>query len=147
VSITSWIVPFGSWHVRLHLIDSQRELAISDGGFSVPYDGDASIQVTKEAGCQIRSAIGTTGVYSLLGESQVAISSRQANVNVLYNNVVFPYLSKEIPKGRTWLCNAFLGSQEPSNTKLPEIEITDSEVIIKLANQEKRLAIKLDLKE
>ncbi|MEQ7214743.1 DUF2264 domain-containing protein [Enterococcus asini] len=148
VRITSWILPFGSWHVRLHLIDSQRELTISDGGFSVPYDGDASIQVTKEEiGCQIRSAIGTTGVYSLLGKAQAAISSRQANVNVLYNNVVFPYLSKELPKGRTCFCHAFLGSKEPCDTGIPEIEITDSWVIIKAANQEKRLAVKLDLKE
>ncbi|MDT2660527.1 DUF2264 domain-containing protein [Enterococcus hulanensis] len=121
VSITSWIVPFDSWHFRIHLINSERLLSLVDGGFSVPNDGPESIcEEDFHHGIMVHSKVGVSGTVSLIGESDSKISYRNANVNVLYNNVAFPYLTTETETGRTLICNAFYGGQQAKNIELPK---------------------------
>ncbi|WP_321384826.1 DUF2264 domain-containing protein [uncultured Enterococcus sp.] len=145
VLIQSCIIPFGQWHFRIHKINSQRELNVRDGGFSVPYDGVETIQVQQtEAHCFLDSAIGVSGVVNLIGQGCTGVSARLANVNVLYNNVVFPYLSQDISKGETMICTAFLGDGQKKTNEvedLPEAVISGNSVILTVGKDEKTIEL------
>lgn len=141
VTIQSCIIPFGQWHFRVHKINSERELNVRDGGFSVPYDGVETIQVQQtEKDCFLDSVIGVSGVVDLTGQGQTGISARLANVNVLYNNVMFPYLNQDISKGETMICTAFLGDGQQKTSEiqdLPEALISGNNVVLTIGKEKK----------
>lgn len=142
VAIHSWIVPFGSWHFRIHHIDSQRLLSISDGGFSVPHDGKESvIEINFLEGTLLDSQVGFSGAVNLIGGLESNVSYRNANVNVLHANVAFPYLTKAIDRGQTLICNAFYGSQE-EEPEHPQAHYRDGVMLLQVG--EKQVQVFMD---
>ncbi|MGC6767953.1 DUF2264 domain-containing protein [Enterococcus sp. LJL51] len=143
VVIQSCIIPFGQWHFRIHKINSERALNIRDGGFSVPYDGAETVQIQQtETRSFLDSAIGVSGVVNLSGQGQTGISARLANVNVLYNNVVFPYLNQDISKGETIICNAFLGDGQKKSSEiqdLPKAVVSDNKAVLTVGQEQKTI--------
>ncbi|MDH6363974.1 hypothetical protein M2139_000959 [Enterococcus sp. PF1-24] len=146
VIIESFIIPFEEWHFRIHKIKSNRNLTITDGGFSVLWDGEKSVsRKANETSLNVCSAIGMSGVISLDDKMSAHLSQRLSNQNLLYNCVVFPYLKAKISAGEEQLfVNGFVGSFEKSlEVVKPEIIIAEQKVIIKQSGN----IIEIDVKE
>ena len=143
VTIESCIVPFGEWHFRFHKIQTDRDLTLRDGGFSIPYDGEDSVTCQSNVhSCFLTSRVGISGVISLLGKAKAAVSARLANVNVLYNNVIFPYLDWDVSAGTSIVCHAFLGEhRDVQQIVYPEMAIEGQMVQLKLADEVKEIML------
>ncbi|MGL4697895.1 DUF2264 domain-containing protein [Enterococcus larvae] len=145
VTIQSCIIPFGQWHFRIHKINSHRALTIRDGGFSVPYDGPETVQIKQtDTNCFLDSVIGVSGAVDLTEQGSSHISARLANVNVLYNNVMFPYLNQNISVGETIVCHAFLGDGQhltDAVTELPKIDFAGNKACLSVGTENKTIEL------
>lgn len=111
VRISTVVIPFYPWHVRIHVVESGRLLRLSDGGFSVPFDGPDSVEMTEEDDSLFLAS--KTGISAMkkYGKSQILkVGAPQANVNLLHNCVVIPYLLTDVDVGRTVLSSSFMGA-------------------------------------
>lgn len=138
VRIGTVIIPLYPWHVRIHYIENQRNLRLSDGGFAVPFDGPASV-LTSQTPNQLSLAtqIGKSGVRRYDERQQLKVTTPQANVNLLYPCVVIPYLLTDLPIGQTLLCSSFLGGRDVTDvSKAPVISQESDGVRISYAAQD-----------
>jgi hypothetical protein len=123
VEITSWVLPLGPWQVRVHEIESGRELESAEGGFSLPDEGGRGLPppplVEMREGALLASfpwAYG--GIADLAAPSppgaETAAARRaelhkpEPNLNVLHPKVLVPLLRGRVPKGRCLLACAVL---------------------------------------
>ncbi|CCQ34995.1 hypothetical protein HLRTI_002422 [Halorhabdus tiamatea SARL4B] len=107
VAVDSWLAPALPWHVRLHRIETDRELISVEGGFPVPADGhtDAAGEGTAVAA----TGVGDSLLRALEGAREAAVELQSPNTNLLFPRTVVPTLSGEHPPGTTWLATAVLG--------------------------------------
>ncbi|MFA9558892.1 DUF2264 domain-containing protein [Evansella sp. AB-rgal1] len=106
VSVETWLVPVNAdWHVRVHRIDSERELNSMEGAFSVPMEVGESGRVSPvvfdgERGVSL--PWGASGIVSLTGDRDSSLVRTDPNVNVLYSSPTFiPSLKGDVEKGVT----------------------------------------------
>jgi hypothetical protein len=158
VQVKTWLLPCGPWHIRIHFINSARELDCVEGGFSLPDDNGL--------GLSVKPRIVTTG-DSLLAAFPWAIGgirdipldgaqSRRAelhkpepNLNILYPRVLVPILKGEIPRGRTVLACAVFA--EPSNggdwTEQPKVDFDAATGKVRILHDGKTRELSLDMKK
>jgi hypothetical protein len=114
VRVKTWLVPCGPWHVRVHEIDSSRELECVEGGFSLPLsqgkDGPSYPALSKpRRGALLASmpwAYG--GIIDLGGTRGAELHRPEPNLNILHSRVLIPILRGSIGKGRSLLSCAVL---------------------------------------
>ncbi|MGN1097960.1 MAG: DUF2264 domain-containing protein [Clostridia bacterium] len=109
VEIKTYIIPSLPWHVRVHIIDSARELDSFEGGFSYPCE---HVTATKKIeGGEFASFDGyTSGIVSLAGGRGAWLQGMEANTNLIYSRTSMPALGGKIPAGKTILaCGVFCG--------------------------------------
>ncbi len=126
VLVKTWLFPWGAWHLRLHEIDSGRELECVEGGFSLPDPGRREdsvypILLGRSDADGRRAAVDGEGLCALAQGSCSGIldiplggpSPRKAelhkpepNLNILHPRVRIPILRGRVPKGRSILACA-----------------------------------------
>ncbi|PNV61557.1 hypothetical protein C0033_13315 [Clostridium sp. chh4-2] len=115
VAIHTWLVPCGSWHVRVHRIESKRELTGGEGAYAVNCD----FYEKQENGSEMRAdermskaffPWGCTGIVNLEGPREGILVAAHPNTNIMYSRTVIPTLEGKIPVGETWLACAVLGA-------------------------------------
>jgi hypothetical protein len=114
VLIRTWILPLGKWQVRVHEIDSGRELESAEGGFSLPDESGLELPVspilsTDRPGSILASfpwAYG--GIAELGGGRKAELHKPDPNLNVLHPKVLIPLLRGPIGKGRSLLACAVI---------------------------------------
>jgi hypothetical protein len=88
VTVESWIIPSGAWHLRVHRVTSLRAIQATEGGFAAPRtDFDADQRVATDSSAYIVSKLGDfSGILD--GSPQ----KRLARVNEAYGNtsLMFP---------------------------------------------------------
>lgn len=130
----SFIIPFGEGHFRLHYYDTKRPLVITDGGFSIAYDGEKSViekLATFEGSLQGKN--GFSQVVSLDKYMTAHTSLRLPNQNLLYNCVEFPYLKGNIaPQSQGVIVNYFLGETQETKaiSSSPTVELNETQLIV-----------------
>lgn len=117
-TIESFIIPCYPWHLRVHLIDSQRPLNLLAGSFSAPTDGQTLIEDTNEI--RYRSQIGTVGLKTFTPVAKLELSRPEPNTNVLFNQSILPQASYCLPAGQHQLIVACLG-QAGRDQVVPDI--------------------------
>ncbi|MEY8357177.1 DUF2264 domain-containing protein [Lachnospiraceae bacterium 54-53] len=130
VRIESFLVPFGAWHVRIHEIETDREIDLADGGFSIGIERCFTVVSGKESGKytfdQIekreRSAFacfpwGTSGIVSLDG-GEADVIPLFPNTNLFYNMTVLPTVKKRLRPGKHQMITCVLGDMSPEAGKL-----------------------------
>lgn len=114
VTVDTWIIPGLPWHVRLHRIETGRDVTVADGGFALSID-QVQAGLTKQDADQAFAHFqaGTVGVKSLYGGSQLKNIYPNSNTNLIAARTVIPTATANLNKGVHWYCHAFYG--QPTN--------------------------------
>ena len=135
VTIDTVIAPLGMWHVRKHIIRTDRRLEAAEGAFSVPKDwaGDRPCDrirtetAADETSASAHGTRGTSAVFALKGYTQGEVIHTEPNTNLMAPRCVLPTLHGWIGPGTCELaCAVFTDAGDC----LPE---TIPEEVIKLA--------------
>ncbi|MCX7028305.1 MAG: DUF2264 domain-containing protein [Spirochaetes bacterium] len=121
VKVRTWLLPCGPWHIRIHAIESARDLECVEGGFSLPDDNGfglpAKPQVNvPEPGVLLaafpwaRGGIRDIGLWCAglqTAAPRIAeLHKPEPNLNLLFPRVLIPILRGVIEKGITILACA-----------------------------------------
>lgn len=109
VTVQSWQIPFGEWHLRVHCIDSARTLQTTEGGFAViKTEPDLSAN-----GCLLQAVNGSSIIVDLLKTRAGGQVVTPPNSSIMFADCAsIPVLSGELPPGRHWLVAAVAASGE-----------------------------------
>lgn len=95
VSVETTIIPWGSWHMRIHKIETEIAIDIADGGFAMAAEGEAAERTKSEA----RGLTGGT----------VELIKVFPNTNLLYPLTVIPTVRQNLEPGTHTIVNCFFG--------------------------------------
>jgi len=129
VHIESRIIPLGMWHVRKHVITTDRPLEGAEAGFAVARD-KAGRRLCERIATQVqadeRAAIahgemGTSAIYAIQGYTEGEVIVPEANTNLMAPRTVIPTLHTTIPAGTTTLvCAVFTDAGDAVPHEIPE---------------------------
>lgn len=123
VLIRSLIIPVFPWHIRIHKIETARDLIICDGGFANSTEELTIFETEDEV--HLTSDSGTTALKLYSSGLKSQISPVLANVNIYFPRSRFAYAEGNLTAGKHQLVTAFLGSCEKAevdNIRAPNIE-------------------------
>lgn len=123
VCIQTWLIPCGSWHIRIHKIQSERTLTGGEGGYALDFDLSSheniqEIRLEEEGEVGASFPWGTSGIVNLEGKRQGTMVQAHPNSNVLYARTEIPTLEGIIEKGETWLACAVLGTKSQTEAEV-----------------------------
>ena len=129
VHIESRIIPVGMWHVRRHVITTDRPLEAAEAAFAVPRDMPGKrlcdrIETVCTAGAASAAAHGpqgSTAIYAICGYERGEVLRPEANTNLMASRTVIPTLHAAIPEGTTTLvCAVFADALDAAPAAIPE---------------------------
>jgi len=108
VTVETWLIPAGDWHIRIHRIDTPRPLHATEGGFAI---GRADLNADRrEEGEGMARAASETDVSAILDlgivKRQGRVLAAPPNTNLIVAKTLVPQLRGEIKAGRTVLATA-----------------------------------------
>lgn len=130
--INSTVVPLGPWHIRIHQIQTQRDIEVADGGFSnKTFNGHANDYVISEVdnGKSYTSEIGTTASVNIHGYKDITTIFPETNTNLLFPNSLYFVTEQVLGKGDHLLISAHYGSKLIM-TSIPEVLAEKNQVTI-----------------
>lgn len=149
VTIDTWLLPLDGWQVRVHHINSARNLDAAEGGFSVPNRP----QPWADSGpgrCQLNTSSDISAIFCLSPDTRRGEQIlTPPNSNLLFaERAAVPLLCGELTKGKNLLISAvWAGSPADFNARLcPQAIIRDDVVRLVTAHHEKHLTL-VDLPE
>lgn len=141
VEIKTWLVAGAPWHIRIHCIQSSRNLDYAEGGFALglennAFKGQKAEVILNKQQSFARLPWGTSGIQSIYGNGQSELVYPNANTNLLNPRTVLPTIKGSLKPGTHWLVNAVfgeLGNEEVLKhwDMVPHIEFVDDEIIIR----------------
>ncbi|KAI9278181.1 hypothetical protein BC943DRAFT_364023 [Umbelopsis sp. AD052] len=105
VSIETWLIPQGKWHIRVHRIDSGRRLDSMEGGFAISKT-DAAGKINKTElpdRSYAANAEDFSGMVNLSTNRRARIHVPESNSNLMAQKTILPQLLGEIAAGSTTL--------------------------------------------
>ena len=108
VTIDSYIVPLMPWHVRLHVVDTNRALTLADGGFAISRDGDFKKRLF-ESSCDVIRDMEISSITSLAGYKDAMFVLAEPNTNIINPRTLIPTLTAKITPGQHVFISAILG--------------------------------------
>ncbi|MFY9995954.1 MAG: DUF2264 domain-containing protein [Leclercia sp.] len=140
VTVDTWLVPFGEWHLRLHRINSARTLQTVEGGFAV---------MKTEHHMQARGSWlhATNGSSAIVDLSPAIAREPDSVVTPPNSSIMFaqcasiPVLTTTLTQGESWLCCAVMASGQANKAAAsPQLEINNNQAVISLPGSERRLS-------
>ncbi len=129
VHIDSRIIPRGMWHVRRHVITTDRPLEAAEAAFAVPRDRAgarlcdrvaASVQADDKAAIA-HGDMGTSAIYAIAGYANGEVIVPEANTNLMAPRTLIPTLLTRLPAGTTTLiCAVFTDAGDAVPNEIPE---------------------------
>lgn len=125
VSVETWLIPQGDWHVRVHRITTPRALHGTEGGFAIGRADLNADKVSESAGRAVaRSQSDVSAIVDLGGQREARVQKALPNTNLIVAKTLVPQLRGEIPAGTTVLVTAALAlpagaAAEASLDKVP----------------------------
>lgn len=149
VAIKTWIIPGLPWHVRIHLIESERELRFADGGYAIGTDQTAAGKLEREQNWSYacyQTGVGGAAVLKGVGKPIHVVPN--GNTNIMTPNTIIPTITGELKQGVTLLVHAFYGKpkdQQPMTQYIETIPIISQDDQEQLTIQLNGQVVKLDL--
>jgi hypothetical protein len=107
VTVTTWVIPFLPWHVRVHRIESNRILQAVEGGFSLGLDEGASALRAEEGLprglCAVATSSGMSAIMRLYGRRRGELVVEDPNTNIVATRSAVPTLASSHRPGVFWL--------------------------------------------
>jgi hypothetical protein len=128
VQVTTWLIPCGEWHLRVHRIHSTRELQSVEGGFAVMKADPHLLTQGAHNGCRLEAENGVSTIVDLspLLKREADCVVTPPNSSVMFAAcAAIPMLQKTLPAGEHWLACAVQASiSHPDfNDVMPELTI------------------------
>lgn len=132
VTVETWLVPAGDWHVRVHRIETPRPLHATEGGFAIAR-ADLDADRCEEA-VGFARALSETDLSQILdispdGKRQGRAQKALPNTNLVVAKTIVPQLIGDIPAGTIVLATAVSATlagidpgEAPSMPDLGELE-------------------------
>lgn len=125
VSVDTLVIPCGRWHVRCHLITSNRRLEAAEGAFAVPHDCEGprpcervpAERTATEAMAAARGQTGSTAIHAIVGYRLGEVIEPEPNTNLMCPRTLIPTLRADIEPGQTRLICAVCAADDDD---LPE---------------------------
>jgi hypothetical protein len=140
VEIKTWLVAGAPWHIRIHCIETSRNLDYAEGGFALGLENNASkgqkaeVMLNKQQSFA-RLPWGASGIQSIYGNGQPELVYPNANTNLMNPRTVIPTVKGSLKRGTHWLVTAVFG--EPDNEEVlknwdivPHVELADHVITI-----------------
>ena len=129
VTVETWLLPAGHWHIRLHRITTPRSLHGTEGGFAVArIEGDEVVSNSGYGRCAIRTTTDVSAIRDLGRGMKRRGHARRAlpNTNLIHPRTLVPQLQGRIPAGTTVLACAVLAlpagaEAEAALTQMPKL--------------------------
>jgi hypothetical protein len=131
VKITTTLISLGLWHIRIHHIESGKNLIAVEGGFALPryHQFDDAMPVINAASLPEEALIsfpwGASRIIALEDASKRtgSIIIPAPNLNVLYPSTAIPVITGTIRPGTTeWIAAVRAGDREAvSSEKNPDV--------------------------
>lgn len=118
VSVNTWLVPATPWHVRVHLLETDRRLSSVEGGFALDRDGDDDhtnvTEETTEGTAVVSYPVGLSGIRDTGDENgdttrPGGVVYPDPNTNLLHPRTAVPVLHDDHDPGKHWLTCTVLG--------------------------------------
>ena len=129
VHISSRITPVGMWHVRRHVITTDRPLEGAEAAFAIPRDMPGrrlcdripTLCEADDARAVAHGPQGSTAIYAIRGYRQGQVLFPEANTNLMSPRTVIPTLHAAIPAGSTTLvCAVWCDAGDAVPNEIPE---------------------------
>ncbi|KFC62472.1 hypothetical protein FF80_03567 [Devosia sp. LC5] len=109
VSVETWLIPQGDWHVRVHRITTPRTLHGTEGGFAIGRADLNADKLSEGTGRAVaRSQSDISAIVDLGGQREGRVQKALPNTNLIVAKTLVPQLRAEIPAGTTVLITAAL---------------------------------------
>ncbi len=144
VLVETYVIPVHPWHVRIHMIHSQRQLKFADAGFSNEKTDELREVLTSDGAYSI-SPRGLTGGKVISGAfTQTENLSPEPNTNLLFPRSVIPTLRGLVHVGENLIVDEFVGAVKTENViaSAPTVKVQGKNVQIDYAG--KTVTVKLD---
>jgi Uncharacterized protein conserved in bacteria len=119
VTVTTYLIAGLPWHLRIHRIQTARELDAAEGGFALPLD--SSLTVSKQSdsvsGC---TAFGSSGITAIHGFERAELIQVQSNTNLMHQRTSIPTLQTKLAPGTHILVSAVYGEPGAQDEMNPE---------------------------
>ena len=129
VHIQSRIIPVGMWHVRKHIVTTDRPLQAAEAAFAVPEEAPGkrpcdpvkSVRYADAGMAIVHGVRGTSAIYALEGYQRGEALFPEANTNLMASRTVIPTLHANLPAGQTTLiCAVFTDAGDVHPQSIPE---------------------------
>jgi hypothetical protein len=142
VAIKTWLIPCSDWHIRLHCIDSERELEAVEGGFSIKKLPQSVIE-SSQTQCRVVTEELESQVVDLLnGAKETQCVTTPPNSNILYPEQAYvPVTTHDIHVGRQWIASAVFAGKSGTQQDSPTLSLNGEEIEIVHLNESKTIKI------
>ncbi len=139
VEVTSYIIPSLPWHVRVHLVSSERELDTFEGGFAYPAEHVTETEKVDGGDFAVFDGL-KSGIVNLIGERRSWLHGMEANTHLMFSRSSVPALGGKLPKGESVLACAVYGG-ENGNEEIPSVTVENGEITVSSAGREVKIKI------
>jgi hypothetical protein len=137
VEVETRLIPWENWHVRCHVIRSDRRLEAAEGGFAVcrdvagprPCERVRSAAMSDESRAAATCGQGSCGIFAIAGYAGGEVVEAEPNTSLIYPRTLIPMLRSTISPGQTRLVCAVCATEDGT---LPE---TIPQEVMRLAQQ------------
>lgn len=109
VTVETWLIPAGDWHVRVHRIETPRALHATEGGFAIgraDLDADHCEEADGVARAQSETDLSQIFDLSTGAKRRGQVQKALPNTNLIVAKTLVPQLLGDIPAGTTVLATA-----------------------------------------
>jgi hypothetical protein len=112
VTVETWLVASGSWHIRVHRIKTRRPLMTAEGGFAIARsDGNRDRFEEGEGMVLAMSDTDLSGIRDLGRRKRRGMAQKAApNTNLIVAKTTVPQLRGKVAAGESLLVAAFIAS-------------------------------------
>lgn len=150
VEIDNYIIPDIPWHVRVHKINTAREIHVAEGSFSAPDYGlptQHSLNTQKNNAIFYQTEVGITGLVGLSNELSVELTEPEPNTNIYFQKTKLPLQTGVLNPGSYTLVSLYLGDRdlEAINDKgelmIPEVSLNGNQLKISIDGKVKQIIL------
>ena len=109
VKVRTTIVPAGNWHLRIHVIETNRWLQAVEGGFAIARGKEEEI-VCGDEQVLVRTTYGVSGIKAVQGYTKGEIIRPEPNTNMMAPRTLLPVFRVQLAPGKHRLCCLVYGS-------------------------------------
>jgi len=147
VHIDTWLVACGEWHLRIHRIDSSRQLKTVEGGFATINENVAtSPQDQRESLVSARNGSSIIRDLSPFSARASGYVVTPPNSSIMFAEcAVIPTLTGLISPGINWFISAVAASGERDRifSPAPQLVLRENQLFIHYLNKSKALPINI----